>query len=161
MRTLEISGLDGEAPGDIVGAIAGEAGVEAGVVARVARAAVEAGLDPGEVAVVTPYDDQRDRLRRALAPEDLEVDTVDGVQGREKEVVLVSFVRNPDDELGFLTDLRRPNVAPARPAEARACGGRGHAGLPPGVRRPARRCPRARPRTRPRVGQDQTWKSRK
>jgi len=114
MRTLEISGLDGEAPGDIVGAIAGEAGVEAGVVARVARAAVEAGLDPGEVAVVTPYDDQRDRLRRALATEDLEVDTVDGVQGREKEVVLVSFVRNPDDELGFLTDLRRLNVAPAR-----------------------------------------------
>ena len=46
----------------------------------------------------------------------MEIDTVDAFQGREKDAVLVSLVRsNPDAQLGFLTDLRRMNVAMTRP----------------------------------------------
>ena len=45
----------------------------------------------------------------------LEIDTVDGFQGREKEAVLISLVRSNDKgEIGFLADTRRMNVALTR-----------------------------------------------
>lgn len=88
---------------------------EAEFVARAARGLLEAGLDPGQVAVIAPYADQEKRVRRALDPEALEVKTVDGFQGREKEAVLVSLTRsNRDNEIGFLADRRRLNVALTR-----------------------------------------------
>lgn len=45
----------------------------------------------------------------------LTVDTIDGFQGQERDVVLVSLVRSNDDgRIGFLSDLRRINVAITR-----------------------------------------------
>ena len=45
----------------------------------------------------------------------LEINTVDGFQGREKEAILISLTRSNDDgSLGFLLDLRRINVALTR-----------------------------------------------
>lgn len=65
------------------------------------------------LAVLTPYQAQRERLRRRLG--DVEVSTVDGAQGREWDVVLYSAVRsNPQHRLGFLSDERRLNVAATR-----------------------------------------------
>lgn len=46
---------------------------------------------------------------------EIEIDTVDGFQGREKEVVIISFTRsNAMGEIGFLSDQRRMNVAMTR-----------------------------------------------
>ncbi|MCK6546879.1 AAA domain-containing protein [Myxococcota bacterium] len=77
-----------------------------------------AGVPASVIAVITPYAAQVRHLERALAALDLggvEVDTVDGFQGREKEVVIISCVRsNPDGEIGFLADVRRMNVALTR-----------------------------------------------
>jgi ATP-dependent RNA/DNA helicase IGHMBP2 len=73
-------------------------------------------LPPADIAVIAPYDAQVQKIRQLLADvPDLEVDTVDGFQGREKEAVIVSLVRsNETGELGFLADIRRINVAITR-----------------------------------------------
>ncbi len=93
---------------------AGEADLAAAEVRRV----LGLGVPPGEIAVISPYDAQVQRLRQLLAAEiegGLEVDTVDGFQGREKEAVIVSLVRsNEAGEVGFLADVRRMNVALTR-----------------------------------------------
>lgn len=73
----------------------------------------EMGIRPEDIGVITPYKDHEDYLK-GLIP-DVEVKTVDGFQGREKEVIIISLVRsNPDEEIGFLEDLRRLNVAITR-----------------------------------------------
>ena len=76
-----------------------------------ARRLLSRGLDPADLAVITPYNAQR-RLLRSLLPPEVEVGTVDGFQGREKEAVLVDLVRsNPEGHFGFVSDRRRLNVA--------------------------------------------------
>ncbi|MGM0574273.1 MAG: AAA domain-containing protein [Myxococcota bacterium] len=76
------------------------------------------GVPPGDVAVITPYHAQARRLRHLLSDAvraGLEVGTVDGFQGREKEAVVVDLVRSNDaGDLGFLRDVRRMNVALTR-----------------------------------------------
>jgi superfamily I DNA and/or RNA helicase len=92
----------------------GEAELAAAQVERV----LALGVAPSEVAVISPYDGQVQRLRQLLAAHldrGLEVDTVDGFQGREKDAVIVSLVRsNEAGEVGFLADVRRMNVALTR-----------------------------------------------
>jgi ATP-dependent RNA/DNA helicase IGHMBP2 len=89
---------------------------EAELVAAEAERLIERGVAPRDLAVIAPYDAQVQLLRQRLAAHpDLEVDTVDGFQGREKEAVLVSLTRsNEAGELGFLADIRRMNVALTR-----------------------------------------------
>ncbi|XP_075019777.1 DNA-binding protein SMUBP-2 isoform X2 [Calonectris borealis] len=78
---------------------------------------VEAGVKAQDIAVVAPYNLQVDLLREHLChryPE-LEIKSVDGFQGREKEAVILSFVRsNRKGEVGFLAEERRINVAVTR-----------------------------------------------
>src|SRR5207247_2801080 len=67
------------------------------------------------VAVIAPYSAQVRLLRERLAVPGLEIDSVDGFQGREKEAVVLSLVRsNAEGEVGFLADVRRMNVALTR-----------------------------------------------
>jgi len=76
---------------------------------------LESGLRAEEIAVIAPYAAQVRFLRNRLQITDLEIDTVDGFQGREKEAVILTFVRsNADGEIGFLSDTRRTNVALTR-----------------------------------------------
>jgi ATP-dependent RNA/DNA helicase IGHMBP2 len=91
---------------------------EASLVARVVRDLVQGGLAPGHIGVVTPYSGQVALLSSALADlldQGLEIDSVDGFQGREKEAIVFSAVRsNAAGEVGFLGDERRLNVAITR-----------------------------------------------
>jgi superfamily I DNA and/or RNA helicase len=91
---------------------------EAALVAAEVEALLGRGVTPGEIAVISPYDAQVQRLRQLLAAHldaGLEVDTVDGFQGREKDAVVVSLVRaNEAGDVGFLADVRRMNVALTR-----------------------------------------------
>ena len=88
---------------------------EAVLVDRKVRALLESGLSPREIAVIAPYSAQARLLREQIGMAGLEIDTVDGFQGREKEAVVISLVRsNPRGEIGFLSDIRRINVALTR-----------------------------------------------
>lgn len=76
---------------------------------------LEAGLEPEAIGVITPYSAQAKLLDERLGGLGVEVDTVDGFQGREKEGILVSLVRsNPEGQIGFLSEHRRLNVALTR-----------------------------------------------
>ncbi len=73
------------------------------------------GITAAQLAVITPYAAQARYLRAQLAESGIEVDTIDGFQGREKDAVLISLVRsNEDQEVGFLKETRRLNVALTR-----------------------------------------------
>jgi ATP-dependent RNA/DNA helicase IGHMBP2 len=88
---------------------------EAAIVCTRVEALLRAGILPEQIAVIAPYSAQVRLLRERLPIPGLEVDSVDGFQGREKEAVLVSLVRsNPEAQIGFLADVRRMNVALTR-----------------------------------------------
>ncbi len=88
---------------------------EAELVVRKVRSLLDAGMAPETIAVIAPYAAQVRLLREKLPIAGLEIDSVDGFQGREKEAVILSLVRsNPDGEIGFLADVRRMNVALTR-----------------------------------------------
>lgn len=87
---------------------------------RLRRAAPNYDFD-GKVGCVTMYKGQVEELKRRFAERfgpniDQRVDfnTVDGFQGQEKEVIILSCVRSGQKGLGFLTDGRRINVAITR-----------------------------------------------
>lgn len=89
--------------------------LEAVQVVQKVQALLDAGLAPADIAVISPYSAQVRLLREQIRQPALEVDSVDGFQGREKEAVIVSLVRsNRDQEIGFLEDVRRMNVALTR-----------------------------------------------
>jgi predicted DNA helicase len=88
---------------------------EAELVARKVEELLRAGLPAGDLAVIAPYAAQVRHLRVRLPVPGLEIDSVDGFQGREKEAVILSLVRsNPEGDIGFLADVRRTNVALTR-----------------------------------------------
>ena len=76
-----------------------------------------------DVGIISPYRAQVQHLRHLLKRDPffkpfrhlLTVNTVDGFQGQERDVILISLVRSNDEgQIGFLRDLRRMNVAITR-----------------------------------------------
>ncbi len=68
------------------------------------------------IAVISPYKEQVLWLKSNAKPnENLTINTIDSFQGQERDVVLISLVRNNDSgTIGFLKDYRRMNVAMTR-----------------------------------------------
>ena len=76
-----------------------------------------------DVGIISPYRAQVQYLRRLLMKREffkpfrrqISVNTVDGFQGQERDVIVISLVRSNDEgQIGFLRDLRRMNVAITR-----------------------------------------------
>ena len=76
-----------------------------------------------DVGIISPYRAQVQLLRRLIKKREffkpyrnlISVNTVDGFQGQERDVIILSLVRSNDEgQIGFLRDLRRMNVAITR-----------------------------------------------
>lgn len=85
---------------------------EAELLASVLRKILAAGdLEQKESAVVSGYAAQRSLLRKLIPDINIRIDTVDGFQGMERDLILVSTARsNITGKVGFLADPRRANV---------------------------------------------------
>ena len=76
-----------------------------------------------DVGIISPYKVQTQYLRQQIRKREefrpfrqvISVNTVDGFQGQERDIILISLVRsNENGQIGFLSDLRRMNVAMTR-----------------------------------------------
>ncbi len=81
------------------------------------------GVATPTIAVIAPYKEQvrvlKEQLLHVPGLQDylgcISINTVDGFQGQERDVVYISLTRsNPDGVIGFLSDIRRMNVAMTR-----------------------------------------------
>lgn len=69
-------------------------------------------MEIANIGVITPYSAQVNHLRTLV---NCQVETVDGFQGQEKDIIILSLVRSNDEsEIGFLNDKKRLNVAITR-----------------------------------------------
>ena len=95
-----------------------ENSLEVSWVLKILEDLLEAGeLTQKDIGIITPYAGQVRAIRNSMSEQldDVEVRTVDGYQGREKEVIIFSCVRsNPEKNVGFLSESRRLNVALTR-----------------------------------------------
>ena len=97
---------------------------EATIVSVLLKVLDKTGIPPSKIAIISPYKGQVSELN-SIIPKDREnrpiynCNSVDGFQGGENEVVILSLVRsNSKKQIGFLQDERRLNVAVSR---ARRC----------------------------------------
>lgn len=74
-----------------------------------------------EIGIISPYAEQVRYIRDSISEDgafcelDLQIDSIDGFQGQEKDIIYISLVRSNDaGEIGFLKDARRLNVAMTR-----------------------------------------------
>lgn len=86
--------------------------LEAEISVKLVQDYLNDGIDVDDIGIISPYADQV-KIIQDMTP--VEVKTVDGFQGREKEIIIISTVRsNENENIGFLRDLRRLNVAITR-----------------------------------------------
>lgn len=86
--------------------------LEADICSGITSDYISKGLNVEDIGIITPYNDQVELISQKTP---VEVNSVDGFQGRQKELIIISTVRsNNRNEIGFLNDLRRLNVAITR-----------------------------------------------
>jgi predicted DNA helicase len=82
---------------------------EAEAVKRIVTKLRDLGVAGNEIGVITPYRAQRKLIAELIKNEDVEVNTVDSFQGREKDVIVFSVTSTRD--MSFVEDENRLNVA--------------------------------------------------
>jgi superfamily I DNA and/or RNA helicase len=98
-----------EEQGDLGGSLKNEGEAEA-----ITKIIEQEKLDINVTTVLSPYSGQVALLRDKLDSK-IRVSTIDSYQGQEQEIIIISLVRsNADQEIGFLKDYRRMNVAMTR-----------------------------------------------
>ena len=79
---------------------------------------LKAGVNAGDIGIITPYNAQKYKLYDKFSKDkydDLKIESVDGFQGMEKDYIIISTVRsNLSGKIGFLSSTKRLNVALTR-----------------------------------------------
>jgi len=91
---------------------------ELDVLMRVLEQLPEHYLNKEQVGLISPYQAQVQLMQSRFGAR-YEVQSIDGFQGREKDIIVVSLVRSNDTcDIGFLSDVKRMNVAMTRAKRA-------------------------------------------
>lgn len=86
--------------------------LEADITKNIVNDCINSNFNINDLGVITNYSDQVKLIKSMI---DIEVETVDGFQGREKDIIIISNVRsNNQGEVGFLDEPKRLNVALTR-----------------------------------------------
>ena len=86
--------------------------LESKIVLDIINICLDNGINPKDIGVISPYKNQ---VRLINKKTNVDVKSVDGFQGGEKDIIIISLVRSNDDgNIGFLNDLRRLNVSLTR-----------------------------------------------
>ncbi|KAK2413784.1 DNA replication helicase [Trifolium repens] len=92
--------------------------MEAHIIAEVAKELVKNGIEGERIGIITPYNSQANLIRQAACITSLEIHTIDKYQGRDKDCILLSFVRSCENPTScvasLLGDWHRINVALTR-----------------------------------------------
>ena len=111
---LDTAGSGAEEARDPVSRSLRNAG-EARLVGEVVHQLLQAGVQADQVGIATPYSAQVALLRQDPRLTGVEVASINAFQGRERPVMVLSWVRsNPDGDVGFVADNRRLTVAWSR-----------------------------------------------
>ena len=114
VRFIDTSGSSYEEEREAAGSSLGNP-EEAALAIKKAMDLIALGVRPEDIAIITPYTAQVRLLREQINNDAVEIGSIDGFQGREKEAVIISLVRSNEDQgIGFLRDTRRMNVALTR-----------------------------------------------
>ncbi|KAM7277423.1 hypothetical protein ACFE04_019289 [Oxalis oulophora] len=92
--------------------------IEACIVVEVTENLVNNGINCEDIGIITPYNSQANLIRQSLTSLAVEIHTIDKYQGRDKDCILVSFVRSKENPRSYssslLGDWHRINVAITR-----------------------------------------------
>ncbi|EOA38778.1 hypothetical protein CARUB_v10011024mg [Capsella rubella] len=92
--------------------------VEASIIAEIVEELVNNGVNGKDIGIITPYNSQVSLIQHAIPTTSVEIHTIDKYQGRDKDCILVSFVRSREkprsSASSLLGDWHRINVALTR-----------------------------------------------
>nr|CAN84171.1 hypothetical protein VITISV_028526 [Vitis vinifera] len=92
--------------------------IEACIISEVAEELVNNGIEGEDIGIITPYNSQANLIRHTVSTTSVEINTIDKYQGRDKDCILVSFVRSSENPRNctssLLGDWHRINVALTR-----------------------------------------------
>lgn len=87
---------------------------EADIIAHLVHGLIAVGVEPAQIAVITPFRDQLKALADRLRPARCLLSTIDRFQGRDASCVLLSLVKRAPPLGDLLSDAKRVNVALSR-----------------------------------------------
>ena len=86
--------------------------LESKIASKIAKRYNQSGIPKSKIGIITPYVDQVNLIKKHAR---VNVDTVDGFQGNEKDVIIISLVRSETSEnIEFIADSKRLNVTLTR-----------------------------------------------
>ncbi|XP_070051802.1 DNA replication ATP-dependent helicase/nuclease JHS1 isoform X3 [Nicotiana tomentosiformis] len=91
--------------------------MEANIIAEIVRRLLSRGILEEDIGIITPYNSQVDLIRQSVSTS-VEIHTIDKYQGRDKDCILLSFVRSSENPRNYVSSLlgdwHRINVALTR-----------------------------------------------
>jgi len=85
--------------------------LESKIASKIATKYKQSGIPESEIGIITPYVDQVNLIKKQTS---INVDTVDGFQGNERDVIIISLVRSNSKNISFIADPKRLNVTLTR-----------------------------------------------